>query len=80
MRSLPNILTLTTAATLLAAPGRGPRLLAPDVVATGESESHATLSPNGKTLYSVKLKPDFAHWTAVASERRGGRWTEPSVA
>ena len=80
MRSLPNLLTLITATTLLAAPGRGPRLLAPGVVATGESESHATLSPDGKTLYFVKLTPDFAHWTAVASERRGGRWTEPSVA
>ena len=46
-----------------------PALLNPGVVSTGDSESHATLSPDGRTLYYVKLTPDFAHWTIVVSKR-----------
>src|SRR5262245_50918132 len=59
---------------------REPALLAPGLVSTGDSESHATLSPDGRTLYFVKLSPDFAHWTVVAAERKADSWGEPAVA
>ena len=55
-------------------------LFAPGRVSTGESESHATLSPDGRLLYFVKLTPDFAHWTIVVSERARDGWGEPRVA
>ncbi len=58
----------------------GPALLAPGLVSTGDSESHATLSPDGRTLYWVKLSADFAHWTVVAADRAGDTWGEPAVA
>jgi hypothetical protein len=55
-------------------------LVAPGIVSTGESETHATLSPDGKRLYFVKLTPDFAHWTIVVSEKTADRWSAPAVA
>jgi hypothetical protein len=58
-----------------------PALVAPGVVATGDSESHATPSPDGRSLYFVKLTPDFAHWTiVVARATEDGGWGEPAVA
>ena len=60
--------------------GAAPSLFVPGVVSTGDSESHATLSPDGQTLYFVKLTPDFAHWTIVVSKRVQGHWSEPVVA
>jgi len=56
-----------------------PALFVPGVVSTGDSESHATLSPDGETLYFVKLTPDFAHWTIVESKKVHGEWGRPSV-
>jgi dipeptidyl aminopeptidase/acylaminoacyl peptidase len=58
----------------------GATLVAPGVVSTGDSESHATLSPDGRSLYFVKLTPDFAHWTVVVSERSADGWGEPTLA
>ena len=63
-----------------AASGGAPTLLAPGVVTTGDSESHATLSPDGASLYFVKLSPDFARWTVVVSKKTKTGWSEPEVA
>lgn len=61
--------------------GAAPELLAPGVISTGDSESHATPSPDGRSLYFVKLTPDFAHWTVVVSHATpDGGWSEPEVA
>jgi len=57
-----------------------PVLFEPGLVSTGDSESHATLSPDGRSLLFVKLTPDFAHWTVVTSERADRGWSEPAVA
>ena len=58
----------------------GPRLFAPAVVASGDSESHAVLSPDGATLYFLKLTPDFAHWTIVVAQRAESGWSAPVIA
>jgi hypothetical protein len=61
-------------------PAAGPRLVAPGVIATGDSESHATLSPDGRTLLFVKLSPDFNHWTVVSAARTASGWSAPEIA
>jgi Tol biopolymer transport system component len=69
-----------TAAAALANPGTTPRLVAPGVVDTGDDEAHATLSPDGRTLFFLKDTPSFDLWTIVYTERRGGAWTRPRTA
>src|SRR6266542_2281729 len=54
-----------------------PRILLPGVVSTGDDDCHATLSPDGKTLYFLKDTPSFDLYTIVSIERRGGAWTRP---
>lgn len=81
MRRAGLVLLLLGAAAIAAtALSQSPSLLAPGVVSTGDSESHPVLSPDGRTLYFVKLSPDFAHWTVVASDRTASGWSQPSVA
>ena len=77
-RLVTSLVLLTVVAQ--AAFAAGPRLLAPGVVSTGDSESHATLSPDGATLYVLKPTPDFAHWTVVSAARQGKAWAELEVA
>lgn len=81
MRRLGLALLLPGAAAIAAAASsQSPSLLAPGVVSTGDSESHPVLSPDGRTLYFVKLSPDFAHWTVVVSDHTENDWSHPSVA
>lgn len=61
-------------------PTRVPQLLAPGILSTGDDESHAVLSPDGRHLYFLKNSPTFDHWTVVTSRWTGGRWTTPEVA
>src|SRR6185369_18099840 len=75
-----GLMFLGAAAMAAMASSNSPSLLAPGVVSTGDSESHPVLSPDGRTLYFVKLSPDFAHWTVVASDRTTSGWGHPSVA
>lgn len=56
-----------------------PTVFAPGVISTGEYESHAAFSPDGKTIYFLKNTADFNHWTIVSSHLRNGSWTPPEV-
>lgn len=66
-----------TARSAIGAPPRTPELLLPGVVSTGDDDCHATLSPDGKTLYFLKDTPSFDLYTIVYTERAGGAWTRP---
>src|SRR5262245_60106987 len=66
-------------AALGAAPA-APHILLPGVVSTADDDCHATLSPDGKTLYFLKDTPSFDLYTIVYVERRGGAWTRPRTA
>ncbi|MEW6128821.1 MAG: hypothetical protein AB1757_17420 [Acidobacteriota bacterium] len=56
------------------------KLFAPKVISTGDYDSHPAFTPDGKTLYFLKITPDFNFWTIVVSQLSGGRWREPQVA
>ena len=55
-------------------------MLAPDVLSTGDDESHASVFPDGHTLYFLKNTPSFDFYTIVYSELRDGKWSRPQVA
>ncbi len=57
-----------------------PKVLAPDVLSTGDDESHASVFPDGHTLYFLKNTPSFDFYTIVYSELRDGKWSKPQVA
>jgi Tol biopolymer transport system component len=66
-----------TARTAIGAAPRAPQILLPGVVSTGDDDCHATLSPDGKTLFFLKDAPSFDLYTIVYTERRNGAWTRP---
>lgn len=55
-------------------------MLAPGVLSTGDDESHASVFPDGRTLYFLKNTPSFDFYTIVCSELRDGKWSRPQVA
>ncbi len=57
-----------------------PKVLAPDVLSTGDDESHASVVPDGHTLYFLKNTPSFDFYTIVFSELRDGKWSRPRTA
>jgi WD40 repeat protein len=57
-----------------------PQVLAPNVLSTGDDESHASVFPDGRTLYFLKNTPSFDFYTIVSSELRDGKWRRPQVA
>jgi len=57
-----------------------PKVLAPGVLCTGDDESHASVFPDGHTLYFLKNTPSFDFYTIVFSELRDGKWSRPQVA
>jgi Tol biopolymer transport system component len=57
-----------------------PKVLAPDVLSTGDDESHASVFPDGRTLYFLKNTPSFDFYTIVFSELRDGKWSRPRTA
>lgn len=62
------------------APAKEPTLFAPGMISTGDYEGAEEFSPDGKTLYYLKLTPDFNFWTMVVSHFENGNWTPPQVA
>lgn len=57
-----------------------PKVLAPDVLCTGDDESHASVFPDGRTLYFLKNTPSFDFYTIVYSELNDGKWSRPRTA
>ncbi len=57
-----------------------PKVLAPDVLSTGDDESHASVFPDGHTLYFLKNTPSFDFYTIVYSELHDGKWSRPQIA
>jgi hypothetical protein len=57
-----------------------PTILAPDVLSTGDDESHASVAPDGRTLYFLKNTPSFDFYTIVYSELKDGQWSRPRTA
>src|SRR5690348_6444745 len=57
-----------------------PTVFAPGIISTGDYEGAEEFSPDGKTLYYLKLTPDFSFWTMVFSRFENGAWTKPQVA
>ena len=55
-------------------------LFAPGVISTGDYESHATLTPDGREIYFLKMAPNFSRWSIFVSRYRNGGWSQPEVA
>jgi hypothetical protein len=64
----------------LSAPASTPVLFAPEIISTGDFESHPAFMPDGNTLYFVKSDPEFTRWTIYQSQFVQRRWTRPLVA
>lgn len=61
-------------------PLRTPTLFAPGVISTGDYESHAAFTPDGRTVYFLKDSPGFHFWTIFVSHFADGRWSTPTLA
>jgi len=57
-----------------------PRIFADGIISTGDYDTHPAFSPDGKTLYFVKMAPDLSKWTIFVSYYESGRWKEPQIA
>lgn len=57
-----------------------PVLFGEGIISTADHDSHPAFSPDGKTLYFVKMAPDFSKWTIFVSYNEGGKWSEPEIA
>src|SRR5262249_47675443 len=55
-------------------------LFAPDIISTGDYESHPTFTPDGREIYFLKMAPNFSRWTIFVSRYNDGRWSQPEVA
>ena len=56
-----------------------PRMVAPGFVSTGDDDAHATLSPDGNTLYFLRSTPSFDLYTFLYTTRTPSGWTKPEV-
>ena len=57
-----------------------PRIFAEGVISTGDYDSHPAFSPDGNTLYFVKMGPDLSKWTIFVSNYQNGKWSNPEIA
>lgn len=64
----------------LAVPAPAPVMFAPEIISTGDFESHPTFMPDGNTLYFVKSDPAFTRWTIYQSQFAQQHWTRPLIA
>jgi WD40-like Beta Propeller Repeat len=55
-------------------------VFAPGIISTGDYESHATFTPDGREIYFLKMAPNFSRWTIFASRYKDGGWSQPEVA
>ncbi len=61
-------------------PLRDPHIFAQGIISSGDHDSHPAFSPDGNTLYFVKMAPDYSKWTIFFSHFEGGKWSEPEIA
>jgi hypothetical protein len=57
-----------------------PTIFAPDVITTGDFESHPAFMPDGKTVYFLRSTPNFNLWTIVVSHFENSKWSTPEIA
>jgi WD40-like Beta Propeller Repeat len=55
-------------------------LFAPGIICTGDYESHATFTPDGREMYFLKMAPNFSRWTIFVSRYKDDAWSQPEVA
>ena len=55
-------------------------LFAPGIISTGDYESHAAFTPDGREMYFLKMAPNFSRWTIFVSRYKDGNWLAPEVA
>jgi len=55
-------------------------LFAPGIISTGDYESHATFTPDGREIYFLKMAPNFSRWSIFVSQYKNGSWSQPEVA
>jgi Tol biopolymer transport system component len=68
-------------AVVLSAPaGRAAEVFAPDVISSAAHEGPFTFTPDGKTIYFVRLAAGMVRPKFFSSHLRDGRWTEPEPA
>ena len=57
-----------------------PRIFGEGIISGGDHDSHPAFSPDGQTLYFVRMAPDFSKWTIYFSRFKNGKWSEPEIA
>jgi Tol biopolymer transport system component len=57
-----------------------PRIFAEGVISGGDYDTHPAFSPDGDTLYFVRMAPDLSKWTIFVSYYKSGKWAEPEIA
>ena len=88
LRECTLLLTMLMSASLAAQPApydsakplSKATLFAPGIISTGDYESHATLTPDGREIYFLKMAPDFSRWSIFVSRYKDGNWSLPEVA
>jgi len=48
-----------------------PRIFAEGIISTGDYETHPAFSPDGDTLFFVKMAPDLTKWTIFVTSISG---------
>jgi Tol biopolymer transport system component len=57
-----------------------PRIFEPGIISSGDYETHPAFSPDGNTLYFVKMAPDLTKWTIFVTYYQNGHWSFPEIA
>lgn len=57
-----------------------PRIFGEGIISTGDYDSHPAFSPDGNTLFFVKMAPDLSKWTIFVSYFKNSQWTQPEIA
>ena len=82
--NLTGLVKVSTAQTVKSfsaqSPLSEPRIFAEGVISSGDHDSHPAFSPDGDTLYFVRMAPDFSKWTIFVSYYKSGKWSEPEIA